>query len=87
MPEDLPESVHDRPSHSAVASKAEVRRRESTLKEALEGPERQIILEVLTGNNWNRNEAAQVLGINRTTLYKKMKNLAWRIRDIPPIRR
>jgi len=75
VPEDLPESVHDRPSHSAVASKAEVRRRGSTLKEALEGPERQIILEVLTGNNWNRNEAAQVLGINRTTLYKKMKKL------------
>lgn len=46
-----------------------------TLKEALEAPERQIILDVLEGNNWNRNETADQLGINRTTLYKKMKRL------------
>ena len=46
-----------------------------TLKEALEGPERQIILEVLEGNDWNRFATAEVLGINRTTLYKKMKRL------------
>jgi DNA-binding NtrC family response regulator len=75
VPEDLPENVHDRPSASVGEPKAEERRGGCTLKEALEGPERQIILEVLTGNNWNRNEAAQVLGINRTTLYKKMKKL------------
>jgi DNA-binding NtrC family response regulator len=46
-----------------------------TLKEALEAPERQIILEVLQGNDWNRFATAEVLGINRTTLYKKMKRL------------
>ena len=46
-----------------------------TLKEALAGPERQIILEVLESNNWNRNVTADALGINRTTLYKKMKRL------------
>ena len=46
-----------------------------TLKEALEGPERQIILQVLRENNWNRNETADQLGINRTTLYKKMRKL------------
>jgi DNA-binding NtrC family response regulator len=46
-----------------------------TLKEALAGPERQIILGVLRANNWNRNETADTLGINRTTLYKKMKRL------------
>ena len=46
-----------------------------TLKEALEGPERQIIMEVLRSNNWNRNVTADLLGINRTTLYKKMKRL------------
>ncbi len=47
----------------------------TTLKEALEGPERAIILEVLETNNWNRNATADTLGINRTTLYKKMKRL------------
>jgi len=46
-----------------------------TLKDALEGPERQIILEVLELNNWNRNATADSLGVNRTTLYKKMKKL------------
>jgi DNA-binding NtrC family response regulator len=46
-----------------------------TLKEALEGPERQIIREALENHNWNRHETADALGINRTTLYKKMKRL------------
>ncbi len=46
-----------------------------TLKQALEGPERQIILEVLEMNRWNRHATADALGINRTTLYKKMKRL------------
>jgi DNA-binding NtrC family response regulator len=46
-----------------------------TLKDALSGPERQIILEVLESNGWNRNATAEALGINRTTLYKKMKRL------------
>ncbi len=46
-----------------------------SLKQALEAPERQIILEVLESNNWNRHLTAETLGINRTTLYKKMKRL------------
>ncbi len=46
-----------------------------TLSEALEAPERQIILNVLKANDWNRNITADQLGINRTTLYKKMKKL------------
>jgi DNA-binding NtrC family response regulator len=48
---------------------------QQSLKEALEGPERQIIREVLDSNGWNRNATADQLGINRTTLYKKMKRL------------
>lgn len=43
------------------------------LKEALEGPERELILQALEALNWNRQETARVLDINRTTLYKKMK--------------
>jgi DNA-binding NtrC family response regulator len=46
-----------------------------TLKQSLESPERQIIREVLESNHWNRNATAETLGINRTTLYKKMKRL------------
>jgi two-component system response regulator HydG len=43
------------------------------LKEALEEPEKRIILQALQAFNWNRQETARVLDINRTTLYKKMK--------------
>lgn len=43
------------------------------LKSALVNPERQIIVDTLEGNGWNRQETARMLGINRTTLYKKMK--------------
>lgn len=46
-----------------------------TLKQALEGPERQIILQTLQQNNGNRGATAEQLGIDRTTLYKKMKRL------------
>lgn len=49
--------------------------RDQTLREALEEPERQIILEVLRANSFSRNLTANQLGINRTTLYKKMKRL------------
>ena len=67
--EDLP---HDVLGASPLV--AEITGRGS-LKEALEGPERRIILDVLESHNWNRNTTAEVLGINRTTLYKKMKKL------------
>ena len=46
-----------------------------SLREALEGPEREIILQALRGHNWNRAATAEALDINRTTLYKKMKRL------------
>lgn len=49
--------------------------RRPTLKEALEDPERQIILHSLRLNNWSRTATADELGINRTTLYKKMRKL------------
>ncbi|MEM6561169.1 MAG: helix-turn-helix domain-containing protein, partial [Planctomycetota bacterium] len=43
------------------------------LKDALEEPERRIILAALERNAWNRNETADELEINRTTLYKKIR--------------
>ena len=45
----------------------------TALEKAMEGPEKQIILAALKANNWNRQSTADQLGINRTTLYKKMK--------------
>jgi two-component system response regulator HydG len=43
------------------------------LKEALEEPEKRVIIEALRALDWNRQETATALGVNRTTLYKKMK--------------
>ena len=74
--DDFPEAVvHTQSAASGSPRAATVPTRPQTLKEALEGPERSIISNVLNGNNWNRNETADTLGINRTTLYKKMKKL------------
>jgi two-component system response regulator HydG len=43
------------------------------LKKALEEPEKRIIQRTLESCNWNRQAAASLLKINRTTLYMKMK--------------
>lgn len=45
------------------------------LREALLEPERRIILAALEANDWNRGATARQLQIDRTTLYKKMKQL------------
>lgn len=43
------------------------------LEEALREPERRILLKALKANAFNRQKTADQLGINRTTLYKKMR--------------
>jgi len=43
------------------------------LKVALERPEKDIIARALRANNFNRQLTAEMLDINRTTLYKKMR--------------
>ncbi len=43
------------------------------LRDALAEPEKRIILAALQANDWNRQQTADVLDINRTTLYKKIK--------------
>jgi len=62
-------SFHPRPHSIRAHAGVGIR----PLKEALEDPEKQIILHALEALNWNRQETARVLDINRTTLYKKMK--------------
>lgn len=69
LPEDLPSELRHAPLQVPCAAKGQ------TLKKALEGPERQIIARALHDHRGNRNQTALQLGINRTTLYKKMKRL------------
>lgn len=64
------------------ASRAQVLAAIRPLKEALEEPEKQIIMRALECLNWNRQETARVLDINRTTLYKKMKKYGLLLNDV-----
>ena len=45
----------------------------TALSRAMEDPEKQILLAALRANGWNRQVTASQLDINRTTLYKKIK--------------
>lgn len=55
----------------------------ASLKQALADPERRLILEALERNGWRRDAAAQSLGINRTSLYKKAKRLGMNLSTFP----
>jgi len=68
--EDLPPAILQ-PGHVDLGALSQTH----NLKDALSSPERQIILKTLEEHGWNRNASALALGINRTTLYKKMKKL------------
>lgn len=59
------------------SSKAEGKSLEEELKE----PAKEIILNALKECNWNRSKAAEHLGINRTTLYNKMKKYGIPFKD------
>jgi DNA-binding NtrC family response regulator len=67
--EDLPPTIASAPTVNVDLTG------QRKLKDALEAPERAILLKVLEEHHWNRNATADALGINRTTLYKKMKRL------------
>jgi len=57
---------------------------ERPLKAALVAPERELILAALERSGWRRDVAARSLGINRTTLYKKLKRLGLDVADLQP---
>lgn len=65
LPPKLVEAVETSPAEGAFVL--------LPLKQALEGPEKAIIESALRANSWNRQLTADMLEINRTTLYKKMK--------------
>jgi DNA-binding NtrC family response regulator len=69
-PEDLPDEMA-RPAERGGAEAGDGRI--APLKEALERPEKEIILRALKAHQGSRQATAEALGINRTTLYKKMK--------------
>jgi len=67
--EDLPEHIQ----HLQTGFSADDSCRNSSLKHALKSSEKEIIERTLRECNGNRKKAAELLAINRTTLYNKMK--------------
>ncbi len=67
-PEDLPPQIRGS-ARPVVELQGEI----LPLKQALEEPERNIIIHALEANDWNRRRTADMLEINRTTLFHKMK--------------
>ncbi len=64
--DDLPNSIKQEQSQQQ-------RYKSMSLKESLAEPEKHIIRQALEANHWNRQETAKSLQVNRTTLFKKMK--------------
>lgn len=72
--DDLPESIFDEKKNLAVGSSASIiQDRLKPLKEALREPEKVHILNILQEVGWNKKKAALRLGVNRTTLYNKLR--------------
>jgi two-component system response regulator AtoC len=66
--EDLPECVQKGRSECDYSTDSR------SLKEALAIHEAHLIRRALKNNRWNRQQTAAALGINRTTLFKKMRH-------------
>mgnify|MGYP003879131875 CR=1 FL=1 len=62
LPEDLPETIRERKASVVPGGRG-----------LLEDGERQALLAALEQAGWNRGEAARILGISRTTLWRKMR--------------
>jgi DNA-binding NtrC family response regulator len=74
--DDLPDSLQSTSARKISVSTQTIAAENWTpmpLAQAMEEPERQILLSALEANGWNRQETARQLSINRTTLYKKIK--------------
>ena len=68
-PADLPPGVREARDNGRTRPSAR------PLKEALLRPEREVIARALAENDHNRKATAEALGIDRSTLYKKMRKL------------
>jgi len=65
--------AEQQPEQEASSAAAPLYSPQHSLREALEEPERRILVEALELNGWSRQRTAAMLGINRTTLFNKMR--------------
>ncbi len=71
--DDLPEVIHNRVEVVSNVSAVNEAAAFASLKDALKEPEKVYILKILEEAGWNKKKAAKKLGLNRTTLYNKLK--------------
>ncbi|MBI2877626.1 MAG: hypothetical protein HYY20_12170 [Candidatus Tectomicrobia bacterium] len=74
MPEDLPEKFQKKKG-SVILPRIELPSEGVCLKSLVEAFEKELILQALEKAQGVRNRAAQLLGLNRTTLVEKIKKL------------
>ncbi len=71
--DDLPELLVKNAVSLAGASADTDNNGAASLKDALKEPEKVYILQIMKEVGWNKKKAANKLGVNRTTLYNKLK--------------
>ncbi|MBN1871341.1 MAG: sigma-54-dependent Fis family transcriptional regulator [Candidatus Omnitrophica bacterium] len=71
--DDLPEIILEGNLFISAGLENKVIKAFSSLKHAMQEPEKVHILRVLSEVGWNKKKAATKLGVNRTTLYNKMR--------------
>ena len=77
-PHPFPRSPLVRPESGPEASAAETvgpARGARSLAETMRDPERRALVAALDAHGWSRTDTAKALGINRATLYRKMRDL------------
>ena len=72
---DLPEQIAAVKSSPAIISTLGTGEKRLPLREFREQVERHYIADTLNENDWNISRTAQILGIERTNLHKKLKTL------------
>ncbi|NQW46259.1 MAG: sigma-54-dependent Fis family transcriptional regulator [Planctomycetes bacterium] len=83
---DLPAAVRHGGCEAGQGGAAAAVEAAGSLKQDLAHPERKLIIEALERHSWRRDAAARALGINRTSLYKKLKRLGINLAELQPAR-
>jgi transcriptional regulator with PAS, ATPase and Fis domain len=70
---DLPSFIYNQPKVKNPLSNKALKESANTLKDSINTKEQQIITDALKASDFNKVKAANLLGIHRTLLYKKIK--------------
>lgn len=76
LPEDLPEEIrHPSPPASPLTAAFSGTPDSEAGSEVLRSPESEHLIQALEAHHWHRAEAAKALGLSRSTLWRKMREL------------